>query len=126
MLRLMNEQDEINVVNDQWGSPTWTLDLASVASKMVTNDIQFGIYHFTNEGNITWFEFALEIYKQGRELGLISKDCIIKSCTSGEYPAKVKRPEYSVLDKSKIKVALGIEIPGWDVSLKKYLKQCAL
>jgi dTDP-4-dehydrorhamnose reductase len=122
MLRLMNEQDEIKVVNDQHGSPTWTLDLASVVLKIATDDIQFGIYHFTDEGNITWFDFAREIYKQGRELGLISKDCAVKPCTSNEYPSKVKRPMYSVLDKSKIKAALGIEIPAWDISLGEYLK----
>jgi len=125
MLRLMNERDEIKVVNDQWGSPTWTFDLASAIVTLIkTVDsgkiIPYGIYHFTNEGNITWFDFAKEIYKQGKEQGRITKDCAVKPCTSAEYPAKVKRPAYSVLDKSKIKTALEIEIPAWDKSLKEF------
>ena len=127
MLRLMNERDEVKVVDDQRGSPTWAFDLASVILELIKTvdggkNIPFGIYHFTNEGNITWFDFAKEIYRQGRELELIKKDCDVKPCANAEYPAKVKRPAYSVLDKSKIKTALGIDIPTWDDSLKEYLK----
>ncbi|MCL1931031.1 MAG: dTDP-4-dehydrorhamnose reductase [Treponema sp.] len=130
MLRLMNERDEVKVVNDQQGSPTWAFDLASallavIAAADTGKNIPFGIYHYTNEGNITWFDFAKEIYRQGRGLGRINKNCAVKSCTSAEYPAKVKRPAYSVLDKSKIKAALGIAIPAWDASLKEFLQTCA-
>jgi len=130
MLRLMNERDEVNVVDDQRGSPTWAFDLASALLAVIKTadsgkDVPFGIYHYTNEGNITWFDFAQEIYRQGREHGRIAKDCAVKPCTSAEYPAKVKRPAYSVLDKSKIKAALGIDIPAWDESLKEFLKICA-
>ena len=125
MLRLMNERDEIKVVDDQRGSPTWVFDLASAVLSVMEKDVPFGIYHYTNEGNISWFDFAKEIYRQGRELGLIVKNCIVNPCTSAEYPAKVKRPAYSVLDKGKIKAALEIEIPSWDASLKKYLKTYA-
>jgi dTDP-4-dehydrorhamnose reductase len=130
MLRLMNERDEVKVVNDQRGSPTWTFDLASVIITLIKaadsgKEIPFGIYHFTNEGNITWFDFAKEIYKQGREQGRITKECAVNPCTSAEYPAKVKRPAFSVLDKSKIKAALGIKIPAWDESLKEFIKNCA-
>jgi len=125
MLRLMNERDEVKVVNDQWGSPTWAFDLAEAIVTLLKKVdsgkiIPYGIYHFTNEGIITWFDFAKEIYKQGREQGCIIKECSVKPCTSAEYPAKVKRPAYSVLDKSKIKTALGIEIPTWNKSLKEY------
>jgi len=127
MLRLMNEKDEVKVVNDQRGSPTWAFDLASVILTLIKSvdsgkDIPFGIYHFTNEGNITWFDFAKEIYRQGRERGSIKKDCAVSPCTSAEYPAKVQRPAYSVLDKSKIKTVLGINIPAWDESLKGFFK----
>ena len=125
MLRLMNERDEIKVVNDQRGSPTWAFDLASVMVNIIkTKDeaVPFGIYHYTNEGDITWFDFAGEIYRQGREQGLITKACSVSPCSSAEYPAKVKRPSYSVLDKAKIKAALGIGIPAWDKSLQSYLK----
>jgi len=122
MLRLMNEKDEIKVVNDQRGSPTWTHDLASVVLNIIGKDIPFGIYHFTNDGNITWFDFAKEIYRLGREHGRITKECTVKPCTSAEFPAKVKRPEYSVLDKSKIKAALGINIPVWNSRLNEFFK----
>jgi dTDP-4-dehydrorhamnose reductase len=130
MLRLMNERDEVKVVDDQRGSPTWAFDLASAVLAVITaadggKNVPFGIYHYTDEGNISWFDFAKEIYQQGRELGRISKNCAVKPCTSAEYPAKVKRPAYSVLDKSKIKAALGIDIPAWDTSLKEFLKICA-
>ncbi len=125
MLRLMNERDEIKVVDDQRGSPTWAFDLARLLLSVIKaggdgKNIPFGIYHFTNEGNITWFDFAKEIYGQGRELGLITKNCLVKPCASAEYPAKVKRPAFSVLDKSKIKTALKIEIPSWEISLKEF------
>ena len=123
MLRLMNERNEVKVVEDQRGSPTWTRDLASAVLAVIKSgrEIPFGIYHYTNEGNISWYEFAKEIYLQGKKQGLIDSDCDVKPCTSSEYPAKVKRPAYSVLEKNKIKAALGIEIPFWDVSLKEYL-----
>jgi len=127
MLRLMNERSEVKVVDDQRGSPTWAFDLASVVLDVIKaaetgREIPFGIYHFTNEGNITWFNFAEEIYNQGKEQGVIGKECAVKPCTSADYPARVKRPAYSVLDKSKIKTVMGIEIPDWKASLHKYLE----
>jgi dTDP-4-dehydrorhamnose reductase len=129
MLRLMKERDEVRVVNDQHGSPTWAYDLASVIAALITRVdegavVPYGIYHYTNEGDITWHEFASEIYRQGRELGLIHKDCAVKPCASAEYPVKVKRPAYSVLDKGRIKAALGIELPRWDLSLRAFLESC--
>jgi dTDP-4-dehydrorhamnose reductase len=128
MLKLMNERDEIKVVNDQRGSPTWTFDLATVIINIIQTadtgkNIPFGIYHYTNEGDITWFDFAKEIYRQGFEQGCITNDCKVKQCTSAEFTAKVKRPAYSVLDKNKIKSALGITIPPWNTSLKEFIKQ---
>jgi dTDP-4-dehydrorhamnose reductase len=127
MLRLMNERDELKVVDDQRGSPTWAFDLASAVLAFIRavdsgKNVPFGIYHYTNEGNVTWFDFAQEIYRQGREQGRIVNDCAVKPCSSAEYPAKVKRPAYSVLDKSKIRASLGIAIPCWDASLKEFLK----
>ena len=127
MLKLMNEQDEVNVVNDQRGSPTWTRDLAEAIIEIVRfadkdKTIPYGIYHYTNEGEITWFDFAKEIYRQGRKLGYVIKDCMVKPCTSNGYPSKVKRPAYSVLDKTRIQTALEIKIPAWDESLKRFFK----
>jgi dTDP-4-dehydrorhamnose reductase len=129
MLRLMREWNTVSVVNDQRGSPTWTRDLAEAIITLIRavdggRTVPPGIYHYTNEGNITWFDFARQIYALGRELGLLTGDCTVKPCTSAEFPSKVRRPAYSVLDKTKIKAALGLEIPLWDQSLKEYLKTC--
>jgi len=126
MLKLMSERDEIKVVDDQWGSPTWAFDLANVIIKFIGAEKPYGIYHYANEGNITWFDFAREIYRLGKELGLVRGDCNVVPCSSLEYPARVRRPAFSVLDKTKIKSAFGIAIPGWDKSLKEYLETCAL
>jgi dTDP-4-dehydrorhamnose reductase len=139
MLRLMNERDEVKVVDDQRGSPTWAADLSQTllslvlaceapgaASSAVSPGVPGppvpGVYHYTNEGAVTWFDFAREIYRQGRRLGLIKKDCAVRPCASAEYPAKVARPAYSVLDKAKIKAALGLVVPPWDESLARYLE----
>jgi dTDP-4-dehydrorhamnose reductase len=128
MLRLMNEQNEIKVVNDQYGSPTWVGDIAKLIIEIIntghqTQKLPYGIYHYTNKGNITWFEFAREIYSQGRRLGLLNNVCAVRPCTSAEYHTKAKRPGYSVLDKTKIEAALGIDIPAWTESLIKYLQE---
>ena len=130
MLRLMKEKESILVVMDQRGSPTWAFDLSNVIIALLRQvnegkNIPFGIYHFTNEGICTWFEFAGTIYNEGKTLGILSKPCGIKPCTSAEYPAKVTRPAYSVLDKTKIKKNLEFEIPDWKDSLKIYLQNMA-
>ena len=128
MLRLMKEKESISVVMDQRGSPTWAFDLSGAIITFLKyakegKNIPFGIYHFTNEGACTWFEFACAIYNEGRALGILSKSCDIKPCTSAEFPSKVTRPTYSVLDKTKIKKNLGLEITDWKDSLKMYLQK---
>lgn len=128
MLKLMNERDEVKVVNDQKGSPTYAYDLAVIVLTIIEDvkcgkNVPYGIYDFSNEGEITWFDFAKEIYKNGKEQGIINSHCEVKSCISEEFPEKVKRPKYSVLDKNKIKTVLGIEIPDWRKSLKNYFKE---
>jgi dTDP-4-dehydrorhamnose reductase len=143
MLRLMNERDSVKVVDDQHGSPTWAADLSQTLLALITarggaevpstEQMEIpgppafpvpapGVYHYTNEGAVTWFGFAREIYIQGRRLGLITGDCDVRPCTSAEYPARVTRPAYSVLDKTKIKTALGLSIPPWNESLAHYLE----
>jgi len=132
MLRLMNVRNEIKVVDDQRGSPTWAYDLAFLIFTIINDFNQcnknhsFGIYHFSNDGAITWYEFSKEIYKQGKLLSLINNNCNILPCSSNEYPSKVTRPTYSVLDKSKIKKMLNIAIPLWHDSLNGYLKLCII
>jgi dTDP-4-dehydrorhamnose reductase len=130
MLRLMDEREEIKVVNDQYGSPTWTFDLAQAIISLMQkvdggNTIPCGIYHYTGEGTCTWFEFAQAIYAEGKKVNRLTKPCAVKPCTSAEYPAKVKRPAYSVLDKTKIKKNLDMVIPHWETSLKKYVSLTA-
>lgn len=128
MLRLMREKDTLNVVNDQRGSPTWARDLAGIIAEFAHsaccgNPYPFGVYHFSNEGTVTWYEFAQEIYRLGKEAGLLdsSRSVDIRPCSSNEYPAKVRRPQYSVLDKSKIRNLVGRDIPEWRESLRKFI-----
>jgi dTDP-4-dehydrorhamnose reductase len=128
MLRLMEERDRLSVVHDQRGSPTWAYDLAQLILGLITTvskgrTVPYGIYHFSNEGNISWFDFAAEIYREAREQELLTHPCILNPCTSAEFPTKVTRPEYSVLDKSKIKAALGMDIPDWKSSLHSFLSR---
>ena len=113
MLRLTSEKPAIKVVSDQRGTPTYAGDLARVIVRLLRTSLE-GTFNFTNEGECTWFDFAKQIAK---EAGHTS--CDIQPCTSEEFPSKVHRPAYSVLDKGKIKSALGISIPHWTDSLKK-------
>lgn len=124
MLRLMNEKESLKVVNDQRGSPTYAVDLAKAVVRIIElNNHRYGIYHYSNEGNITWYDFACEIYRQGKELGLIKQTCAVVPCTSSEFPQKAHRPSFSLLNKQKIKEAFSLSIPNWNESLSLYLKE---
>jgi len=121
MLRLMAAKDEIGVVADQKGTPTWAYDLSVAIAGLVTKDgVPAGIYHFTNTGETTWHGFAQEILRAGTDLGLLARPCRIKALTTAEYPTKTKRPAYSVLSKDKI-LAAGIAAPEWKASLRAFL-----
>lgn len=123
MLRLMNERESLKVVNDQRGSPTYAVDLAKAVLRIMQLDNhRYGIYHYSNEGNITWYDFAYEICRQGKRMGLIKKDCLIEPCTSSEFPQKAHRPSFSLLNKQKMKETFSLSIPQWDESLTSYLK----
>ena len=118
MLHLMNEKDSLKVVNDQRGSPTYAVDLAKAVLRIIQFDNhRYGVYHYSNEGNITWYDFACEIYRQGKRMGLIKKDCSVEPCTSSEFPQKAHRPSFSLLNKQKIKEAFSLFIPNWNESL---------
>lgn len=120
MLRITSERDMCKVVFDQVGTPTYAGDLARVIFDMVENESyrgKDGIYHYSNEGVCSWYDFALEIQRQSGR-----RDCKIQPCHSYEFPSKVVRPPYSVLDKTRIKETFGIEIPHWTVSLAKCLE----
>ena len=120
MLMLGDTKDEINVVADQKGCPTWAHDLAvalmALLDKSGMNKVH-EIYHFTNEGQITWYDFATAIMEIGE------KKCKVNPITTDQYPTKAKRPAYSVLDLSKIKDYAGIEIPDWRESLVKCIEE---
>lgn len=117
MIRLGKERDSINVVADQTGSPTNAADLAkaiiTILNSCEDNGFQKGIYHFTDEGTTTWYDFTLAIHKYA---GIT--DCKVSPITTDQYPTRAKRPKYSVLDKSKIKSTFKLSIPNWEDSLK--------
>ena len=115
MLRLAESQKEINVVNDQIGSPTYTYDLAVLLVDMVETE-KYGRYHATNEGLCTWYEFAKEIFRQAEV------DIRVNPVSSDEFPAKAKRPHNSRMDKRKL-VRNGFRpLPPWQDALKRYLE----
>lgn len=123
MLKLMESKQELSVVSDQKGTPTFAGDLANCVIKTITskNQIPCGIYHCTDLGEITWYDFACEIYKQGKATGKLSGECKINPCSTDEFPTKAKRPAYSVLSKEKIQQALGIALPMWNESLNVFM-----
>ena len=121
ILRIGKEKDEIKVVSDQIGSPTYAADLAytilTIIKQSDENNKMFvqGIYHYSNEGTCSWYEFAEKIMKQK------NLNCKVNPVPSSEYPTPTKRPKYSLLDKSKIKETFNIDIRNWNDSLKKCL-----
>ena len=115
MLRLAENNKRVTVVNDQYGSPTYTYDLAKLLVDMVQTQ-KYGIYHATNEGICTWYEFACEIFKQaGIEMEVVP-------VSAAEYPAKAKRPENSRMSKEKLTENGFDRLPPWQDALKRYLK----
>lgn len=124
MIRAMNSRESLKVVNDQRGTPTFAGDLASLILKIMDKKIEYGIYHCTDLGETTWWEFASEIQKQGILAGRINekgKNCTVNPCSTEDYPTPAKRPAYSVLSKEKIQNALGLTLPQWQESLKVFL-----
>ncbi|MDB0022468.1 dTDP-4-dehydrorhamnose reductase [Flavobacteriaceae bacterium] len=117
MIKLMEKRDSLNVVNDQFGSPTYAADLADTILKIINFKNWFsGLYHYSNEGEITWFDFANEIKY------LNNFTIQINGVPSEEYPVAAKRPKYSLLDKTKIKNIYNIKVPYYRDSLEKCIK----
>lgn len=114
MMRLTAERKVLKVVFDQVGTPTYAGDLALAIFSIIEADVYAGnegVYHFSNEGVCSWYDFATEI------AAAAGNDCRVQPCHSSEFPSPVKRPAYSVLDKTKIKETFGIEIPHWRDSM---------
>ena len=113
MLKLGQERENLSVVDDQKGVPTYARDLANIILKIITDESKiYGVYHYSNNGMTTWYNFAKEIFKQS-ELKIDLKPILTTA-----YPTPAKRPKYSVLDTSKIKDTFQIDIPNWKNSLR--------
>lgn len=122
MLRLAAERDELRVVDDQIGSPSWTGDIAEALIALIDQDAQ-GCYHFTNEGVASWYDFAAAILEEARMLGFPVKAQWVTPIPTSGYPTPARRPAYSVLDKQKIRAALARPIPHWHESLVAMLRE---
>lgn len=121
MLRLTAEREQLNVVFDQVGTPTYAGDLALAIFSIIEGGVydgNEGIYHFSNEGVCSWYDFATEI-----AIAAGNTACKVLPCHSSEFPSPVTRPSFSVLDKSKIKSTFGIEIPHWRDSMLYCIKR---
>jgi dTDP-4-dehydrorhamnose reductase len=124
MLRLMGEKPELGVVNDQRGSPTYAGDLAEMIWRICDHDLFTpGIYHWTDEGNITWCDFARAIQEEALDSGLLAKAIPINPITTDDYPTPAARPAYSVLDTSKLGRLVGIAPTPWRQNLKLMLSR---
>lgn len=113
MIRLGREKQELGVIFDQVGTPTYARDLAMAIFTAINKGIVPGIYHFSNEGVISWYDFTKAIH---RIAGIDS--CKVRPLHTSEYPTPAARPHYSVLDKTKIKTTYGLEVPYWEESLR--------
>jgi dTDP-4-dehydrorhamnose reductase len=114
ILKMAKERDSIKVVNDQFGSPTWTEDLVDATIELIKKD-RTGTYHVVNSGECSWYDFAVQIVK---EAGLNTK---VIPCATSEFPRPAKRPAYSVLSTQKIEAFLGTALPTWQTALKRQL-----
>lgn len=120
MIRLGKEKEQLGVIFDQIGTPTYARDLAVVIMTAVNQGIKPDIYHFSNEGVISWYDFTKAIH---RIAGI--NTCHVKPIHTSEYPTPASRPAYSVLDKTKIKNTYNVEIPYWEESLAECIKSLA-
>ena len=120
MLRLMAERDSLGVVTDQVGTPTWAYGLAEALWRMCRVQPK-GIWHWTDAGVASWYDFAVAIQEEGLCCGLLAREIPIRPINTVDYPTPAKRPAYSVLDKTDTWVALGMTPPHWRVALRRML-----
>jgi len=124
ILRLCKEREVIKVVDDQFGSPTYVLDLAEVILKIIKDDSSgYGIYHFTNEGITNWYGFARALYDKAEGLSLLggNRGVEIRGIKTENYPTAARRPKYSILSKDKIKREFNLKIRDWEEALVDFL-----
>ena len=122
MLRLMDERDELSVVADQFGTPTWADSLAMAVWAFASTPALSGIYHWTDGGETSWHEFAVAIQDEAVSLGLLDRKIPIHAITTEDYPTAAARPRFSVLDCSATVAALGLHPTPWRVNLRRMLK----
>ncbi|WP_285009768.1 dTDP-4-dehydrorhamnose reductase [Pedobacter faecalis] len=119
MLKLGADRDELNIIADQIGSPTYAIDLAGAILDIIAASgpgARYGLYHYSNEGAVSWYDFAQAIFE------LSATQVKVNPIPSSDYPTAAKRPKFSVMDKSKIKSAFGLEVPYWRDSLIKCIE----
>jgi dTDP-4-dehydrorhamnose reductase len=127
MLRLFQERDEVRIVADQWGSPTLASDLADTILQIITRDtLQYGTFHFTNEGRTNWFEFATLILELARRYHLLDREVRLVPIRTEQYPTKALRPTNSYLSKEKIKKVFGIPVRPWQEALESFMNSLAV
>jgi dTDP-4-dehydrorhamnose reductase len=122
MLRLFGERDVVSVVNDQFGCPTYTRDLAELIRAVVEHPVA-GVFHYTGSGRTTWFDFAKEIYRQATGGGYLSSACSVEPISSEEFAAAAPRPANSQLDCSRTVEVFGVEPVPWQRALEQYLSE---
>ena len=122
MIRLMDEKDQLTVVDDQVGTPTWAKGLANVIWASIAT-CQQGINHWTDAGSASWYDFAVAIQEEALALGLLSKEIPIIPINTDDYPTPAKRPYYSILDKRYFLKKTGIRPVHWRKQLRKMLKE---
>jgi dTDP-4-dehydrorhamnose reductase len=122
MIRLMNERDDLSVVADQTGSPTWATGLARTIWGLVQKDAS-GTFHHSDAGTCSWHEFAVAIAEEAHQIGLIARIPTIRAITTADYPTPARRPPFSVLDCSATRAALGDEPVQWRTHLRLMLAE---
>lgn len=121
MLKLGADRDELSIIADQIGSPTYAIDLAGVILDVIASGkTEYGVYHYSNEGSISWFDFAKGIFD------ISNTEVKVNPIPTSAYPTKATRPKFSVMDKTKIKTTFGIDVPYWRDSLQKCIEQLSV
>ena len=125
MLRLMREDDEVGVVSDQVGTPTWARPLAHALWAAAARPELRGVHHWTDAGVASWYDFAVAIQEEALALGLLDRAVPVRPLRTDEYPARARRPSYSVLDTTATRAALGLSAAHWRVNLRTMLRGLA-
>lgn len=122
MLKLMAEREQLGIVADQIGTPTWTGGLAEAIFRLAAQEVS-GIQHWSDAGVASWYDFAVAIQEEAMSIGLLDKSIPVVPICTVDYPTPARRPAYSVLDKSETWGLMGVQAPHWRVNLRRMLKE---